>query len=95
MIGYISERGDGVVASSESGNQSAAQASSDSDTSVVFPASGWISVQKARLKRPDISVQTILSFFLNTRCKDGESMANFKAVVGDSKLIRLYEKGYV
>ena len=60
-----------------------------------FPCTGWKALQKARSTCPEFSISTILSFFLDSRERDGKPSANFKAVVGDNKPIRLIQAGYV
>ena len=67
----------------------------EASSTPAFPAVGWNTLQKARTSCPEFTVQTIMSLFLDTRCSDGEAMANFKAVVGDNKAMRLFQMGYV
>ena len=52
-----------------------------------YKLGGWI----ARF----FTVNSILVLFLDTTQNDGKSNANFKAVFGDCKAIRLFQAGYV
>lgn len=61
----------------------------------VFPAVGWTTLQAGRRQRPEVTISTMLSLFLDSRQADGRPNANFKAIIGDNKAIRLYQAGYV
>ena len=62
---------------------------------IQFPCTGWKALQKARSTCPEFSISTILSFFLDSRERDGKPSANFKAVVGDNNPIRLFQAGWL
>lgn len=77
-------------------SQCLSSSSSESNsTSPVFPTLGWKSLQAGRTLCPEFTIGTILSLYLDGRQADGQANANFKAVVGDSKAVRLFKTGYV
>ena len=59
-----------------------------------FPASGWLSIAAGRLVSAFFTMQTIVSFFLDSATSDGAA-GNFKALSAtDIKSIRLFHSGY-
>lgn len=78
-----------------SSSQSSSSSSESRSTAPVFPTLGWKTLQAGRNLCPEFTIGTILSLFLDGSQADGQANANFKAVVGDSKAVRLFKAGYV
>ena len=92
------QRSSGVEAAPESAVKFQRAPSSENPTSssaLAFPSVGWRTLQAGRVDCPFFTVNSILVLFLDTTQNDGKSNANFKAVVGDCKAIRLFQAGYV
>ena len=91
-------RSSGVDAAPESAAKFQQAPSSENPTSssaLAFPSVGWRTLQAGRVDCRFFTVNSILVHFLDTTQNDGKSNANFKAVVGDCKAIRLFQAGYV
>ena len=86
--------GTSILVSPRSVLVSTSTSTSQSDLS-QFPSVGWKTLQADRTSCPEFSLATILSLFLDSKQADGQPNANFKAVVGDNKAIRLFQAGYV
>ena len=93
------QRSSSVDAAPESAAKFQQAPSSENPTSssaLAFPSVGWRTLQAGRVDWPFFfTVNSILVHFLDTTQNDGKSNANFKAVVGDCKAIRLFQAGYI
>ena len=61
-----------------------------------FPSSGWKKLVAGRLLSATFTMQTMLSYFLDTIAGDGRSSSNFKAISAtDNSAMRLFQRGFV
>ena len=61
-----------------------------------FPTTGWKKLVAGRLFSATFTIQTMLSYFLDTMAGDGKSSSNFKAISAtDNSAMRLFQRGFV
>ena len=61
-----------------------------------FPSSGWKKPVASSLLSATFTMQTMLSYFLDTIAGDGRSSSNFKAISAtDNSAMRLFQRGFV
>ena len=61
-----------------------------------FSSSGWRKLVAGRLLSATFTVQTMLSYFLDTIAGDGRSSSNFKAISAtDNSAMCLFQRGFV
>ena len=61
-----------------------------------FPSSSWKKLVAGRLLSATFTMQTMLSYFLNTIAGDGRSSINFKAISAtDNSAMRVFHRGFV
>ena len=61
-----------------------------------LPSSGWKKLVAGRLLSATFTMQTMLSYFLDTIAGDGRSSNNFKAIAAtDNSAKRLFQRGFI
>ena len=61
-----------------------------------FPTTGWKKLVAGRLFSATFTIQTMLSYFLDTVAGDGKSSSNFKAISAtDNSAMCLFQQGFV
>ena len=61
-----------------------------------FPSSGWKKHIAGRLLSATFTMQTMLSYFLDTIAGDGRNSSNLKAISAtDNSAMRLFQRGFV
>ena len=62
----------------------------------TFPSSGWKNLVAGHLISAVFTIQTMLSYFIDTIAGDGKSSSNFKAISAtDNSAMRLFQRGFV